>query len=73
MHENEVSHVIVNQFPCINDVVFACLMKKIPYTVYLHITYKSFENENVNNSVYEYFKNNFKMFKKYFEIIFNMH
>ena len=70
MHENEVSHVIVNQFPCINDVVFACLMKKIPYTVYLHTTYKSFENENVNNNVYEYFKNNFKMFKKYFEIMF---
>lgn len=66
----KVTHVIVNQFPCVNDVVFACIIKKIPYTLYIHTTYKSFENENVNENVYEYFKNNFKMFKKYFDVMF---
>lgn len=67
---NNVTHVIINQFPCINDVVFSCLLNCIPYIAYIHSTYKAFENDDINQNVYEYFKKSFTMFNIYFNIFF---
>ena len=68
--DNNITHVIINQFPCINEVVFACLLNNVPYIAYIHSTYKAFENEDVEKNVYEYFKHNYKMFNKYFDMFF---
>lgn len=70
--DNNVTQVIINQFPCINNVIFACFLNNIPYIAYVHSTYKAFENENVNSNVYEYFTYNYPIFKQLLPMFFNM-
>ncbi len=72
MQENSVTQVIINQFPCINNVIFACISLKIPYTAYIHSTYTAFENEEKNSNVYEYFMQNYSIYKQLFPLFFNM-
>lgn len=67
----EVTDVIINQFPCINDVVFACLLENVPYVAYVHSTYTSFQSEDVSSNVFKYFSYNYPMFEKYFDVFFS--
>ena len=68
--ENNVTQVCINQFPCINTIVPACLIAKIPYVAYVHSTLKAFENENINENVYEWYKYHFPVFASLFPIYF---
>lgn len=68
--ENNITQVYINQFPCINTIVPACLMAKIPYVAYVHSTLKAFENENINENVYEWYKYHFPIFAFLFSIYF---
>lgn len=63
-----IKEVHINQFPAMNVILPACLMKNIPYIVYLHMGAGLIENEKLN--AYNYFERNFCTYKENFKILF---
>lgn len=66
----KVTQIHVHQFPCIPYVLYACVITNIPYISYVHTSYEAFKDES-NNNIYNWYINNFPIYKKMFELFFN--
>lgn len=68
--DEEITQVHINQFPCMQYLLYACTFTKVPYVAYLHTGYDLISREDDLN-IYNWYCKQYPIFNELFPMYFS--